>query len=201
VKALHHFGFRAHVVAGLGAALIAGVVLVTSAPHTVTASPPFGRVCHGTGGDELPCDWGDEGLPSEGTWYWLRSPDQEKRVVAGLFNFYCARCHGADGRGIWDIPGVPNFTNVRWQASRSDAQRARIILEGRGAVMPPFRGALTLEEAWAIGRYLRTLVPGTETPRPDFGSSPKTDGKTELPRPTPVDPLKKAGPVDLELQR
>jgi mono/diheme cytochrome c family protein len=104
-----------------------------------------------------------------GTWYWLRSPDEEKRVAMGLFNRYCIRCHGQDGRGVWDIPGVPDFTNVRWQASRSDGQIARIILEGRGAVMPPFRGALSLEESWAMARYLRTLAPGTEVSRPDMG--------------------------------
>ena len=55
------------------------------------------------------------------TWYWMRSPDEEKRVVIGLYNRYCIRCHGVDGRGIWDIPDVPDFTNARWQASRSDA--------------------------------------------------------------------------------
>jgi mono/diheme cytochrome c family protein len=77
-----------------------------------------------------------------------------------------------DGRGVWDIPDVPNFTNVRWQASRSDAEIVLITLEGRGAVMPPFRGTLTLEEAWAMARYLRTFVPGTEGSRPDLGPAP-----------------------------
>jgi mono/diheme cytochrome c family protein len=101
-----------------------------------------------------------------GTWYWLRSPDEEKRAVAALYNRYCIRCHGIDGRGVWDIPDVPNFTSPRWQASRSDGQLARIIIEGRGAVMPPFRGALSLEGACAMGRYLRTFVPGTEVSRP-----------------------------------
>jgi cytochrome c oxidase cbb3-type subunit 3 len=104
----------------------------------------------------------------DGTWYWLRSPEQEKQVAMGLFNRYCIRCHGVDGRGVWDIPGIPNFTDTRWQASRSDPQIVRIILEGRGAVMPPFRGAVSLEEAWALARYLRTLVPGTEASRPDL---------------------------------
>jgi hypothetical protein len=70
-----------------------------------------------------------------------------------------------DGRGIWDIPDVPDFTNVRWQASRSDGQIVRLTLEGRGACMPPFRGTLTVEEAWGMARYLRTLVPGAEIPR------------------------------------
>ena len=127
---------------------------------------------------------GAEGPPMDdvgGTWYWLRSPDEEKRVVAGLYNRYCIRCHGVDGRGIWDIPGIPDFTNVRWQAMRSDAQRARIILEGRGAVMPPFRGALSLCEAWAIGRYLRTFVPGTEVSRPDLGPMKGAASKAPTP--------------------
>jgi hypothetical protein len=108
-----------------------------------------------------------------GAWYWLRSPEEEKRVVIGLFNRYCIRCHGVDGRGVWDIPDVPNFTNPRWQATRTDGQLARAILEGRGSVMPPWRGAISLEEAWAIARYVRTLGSGTEASRPDL-SKPET---------------------------
>jgi mono/diheme cytochrome c family protein len=103
----------------------------------------------------------------------MRSPEEEKVVVASLFNRYCIRCHGVDGRGVWDIPGVPDFTNTRWQASRSDDQIARIIIEGRGAVMPPFRGTLTLEEACAMARYLRSFVPGMEISRPDLTTPEK----------------------------
>jgi mono/diheme cytochrome c family protein len=114
-----------------------------------------------------------EGPPIDnlgGTWYWLHSPEDEKRIAMGLFNRYCIRCHGVNGRGVWDIPGIPDFTNVRWQECRSDAQIARIILEGRGAIMPSFRGAVSLEEAWALARHLRTFAPGTEKARPDAGS-------------------------------
>jgi hypothetical protein len=118
-------------------------------------------------GEEPPCD------EVGGAWYWLRSPEQEKRVVISLFNRYCIRCHGVDGRGVWDIPDVPNFTNARWQACRTDGQLARAIIEGRGSVMPPWRGTLSLEEAWAMARYVRTFVPGTETPRPDVGTPEK----------------------------
>ena len=82
---------------------------------------------------------------------------------------------GVDGRGVWDIPDVPNFASAHWQATRSDAQLARAIIEGRGAVMPAFRGTLTLEEAWALARYLRTFVPGTEASRPD-SREPKQPG-------------------------
>jgi hypothetical protein len=106
-----------------------------------------------------------------GFWFWGRSPDQEKRVVVSLYNRYCIRCHGVDGRGVWDIPDVPNFTNVRYQACRTDGELVRYIIEGRGACMPPFRGTLSLEEAWGMARYLRTFVPGTEISRPDFGNA------------------------------
>jgi hypothetical protein len=74
---------------------------------------------------------GDPVLVGEpgGTWYWLRSPEEEKRVISGLYNRYCIRCHGVDGRGVWDIPDVPDFTNAHWQATRSDGQLTRAILE------------------------------------------------------------------------
>ena len=126
------------------------------------------------------------GTPCEvgGSWFWMRSPEQERVAIASRYNRYCIRCHGVDGRGVWDIPGVPDFTNLRWQMSRSDDQIARIIIEGRGAVMPTFRGTLTLEEAWAMARYLRTLVPGTEASRPDVGPKEKTTPPSEeLPTP------------------
>jgi len=159
---------------------MSAMFFATFATRPAKAGPFSGCGC---GQDRGARDCDSCGPPTDdlgGTWYWLRSPEEEKRVVAGLFNRYCIRCHGVDGRGVWDIPGVPDFTNTRWQASRSDAQRARIILEGRGAVMPPFRGALTLEEAWAIGRYLNTFVPSTEVSRPDLS---KPMPPTELPQP------------------
>jgi mono/diheme cytochrome c family protein len=103
----------------------------------------------------------------EGAWFWSRSPEQERQAVISLFTRFCIRCHGVDGRGVWDIPGVPNFADRHWQATRPDDALARSIIEGRGAVMPPFRGALTYEEACAMARYLRTFVPGSELPPPD----------------------------------
>jgi hypothetical protein len=137
--------------------------------------------CHGNGYCSGPGDIID--LDSGGTWYWMRSPEQERRVVMTLFNRYCIRCHGVDGRGVWDIPDVPDFTDPRWQASRPEGYRARIILEGRGAVMPPFRGTLTLEEACAMARYLYTFVPGTEVSRPDLFSTPPPAANAPAPAP------------------
>ena len=124
-----------------------------------------------------------EGPPDGG-----RSLEEEKQESKGLFSLHCIRCHSGDGKGAWDIPNVPDFTNVRWQELRSDAERARIILEGRGAVMPAFRGTLTLPQAWALGRHLRTFVSGTEAPRPNL-TNPAKPGATS---PAPARPA--AGP-------
>jgi hypothetical protein len=143
-----------------GAAATA-LVLVLAVPFPARATWPWQKG-HKAGGACCPGD-GDVG----GEWYWLRSPEQEKRVIISHYNRYCVRCHGVDGRGVWDIPDVPDFTNARWQMSRSDGQLVRATLEGRGAVMPPFRGTLTLEEAWGMAHYIRTFVPGAELPRPD----------------------------------
>jgi mono/diheme cytochrome c family protein len=108
-----------------------------------------------------------EGEPWGGQWHWVGSPEEQKRIIVNLYNRYCIRCHGIDGRGVWDIPDVPDFTNDRWQACRSDKQLVTNILEGRGACMPAFRGTLTLEEAWGMARYLRSFLPASETSRPD----------------------------------
>ena len=163
------------ILGGLGLSVVLGLVYFTMVDEAHAGL--FGR-----SGRDKKCDScaSDDGTLG-GSWYWMRSPDEEKRVVMGLYNRYCIRCHGVDGRGIWDIPGVPNFTNTRWQDTRSDKDIARIIIEGRGAVMPPFRGTMTLEEAYAMARYLRTFVPGTEVHRPDLTTPPTASPKKESP--------------------
>lgn len=127
------------------------------------------------------------GGPMGGTWYWSRSPEEEKAVSASLFNRYCIRCHGVDGRGVWDIPGIPSFTNARFQSSRSDDQLARAIMQGRGAVMPPFRGVMTLEESWALARYVRTFIPGSEISRPDDNEPAKANPQPPAPALLPAE--------------
>jgi hypothetical protein len=160
---------RRAITAGTAAAFLIGVAVVGVLLSTCeTQAGGFGH-------------WGKNGCGPDGcverppiddtggTWYWMRSSDQEKRVVMGLYNRWCIRCHGVDGRGVWDMPRIPDFTNIHWQECHSDAQIARIVLEGRGC-MPTFRQVMTAEQAWGLAHYLRTFVPGTETPPPDRGS-------------------------------
>src|SRR5262249_28343593 len=171
---------------GVVCAVIGAAITLTDTPPQASAEPPFLQRLRRPA--RIDCS---EGIVDEtvgGSWYWVRSPEEEKRVVMGLFNRYCIRCHGGDGRGVWDIPDVPDFTNPRWQASRVDGQLARAIIEGRGSAMPPWRGALSLEEAWAMARHIRTFVPGTEASRPDYGTPVKPSG-SPAPKPIPILPL------------
>jgi len=172
---------------GVAAIIMAVVILGVTATPTVGDDHHWGSIFHDHfGHKDIPP--GQIETMNGGYWLWMRSPEQEKVVVMSLFNRYCIRCHGVDGRGVWDIPGIPDFTNVRWQSYRTDAQIARIIIEGRGAVMPQFRGALSLEEAWGIAHYLRTFVPGTEMSKPDLGTSGSPGATSTRPTTTPATP-------------
>jgi hypothetical protein len=152
------------------AILVSMVIVGVTATSKVKADHPWGLKPHRhLGYPHVPP--GHIATLNGGAWYWMRSPEQEKVVIMNLYNRYCIRCHGVDGRGVWDIPGVPDFTHVRWQGLRTDPELVRIIMEGRGAVMPPFRGSLALDEAWGMARHLRSFVPGSEVARPNLGTS------------------------------
>lgn len=176
---------------GLCVFLAAAVAFVRPS-STAFCGPPtwYYQTFCGCGEEPPSCDIG-------GSWYWMRSPEQEKRVVIVLYNRYCIRCHGVDGRGVWDIPDVPSFANPRWQSSRSDGELARAILEGRGAVMPPWRGTLSLDEAWAIARFVRTFVPGAEMSRPEYSEPqmqvPANPHAPPIKTPPPPAPSPRAG--------
>ncbi len=72
------------------------------------------------------------------------SPAEEAKQT---FATLCSTCHGADGKGDGPAaatlnPKPRNYTDKEWQASITDEQLAKVILEGGAAVgksplMPP----------------------------------------------------------------
>lgn len=85
------------------------------------------------------------------------------RAARALFSTSCASCHGRDGRGQGEgrPPGatLPDFTNATFQDSRTDAQLALVIREGRG-MMPGFSKQLTEPGIAALVQYVRSLAAG-----------------------------------------
>ena len=73
-------------------------------------------------------------------------------------------CHGKDGKGLQNIPGLRgklprNFTDKSWQKVRADGELLWILKNGSpGTAMAPFIPlVLTEEEAWHVVLYVRSF--------------------------------------------
>ncbi len=83
---------------------------------------------------------------------------------------FCVTCHGRDGKGLGNIPGLVgrlprNFTDKAWQAARTDGELFWILKNGSpGTDMASFIPlVLTEEEAWHVILYVRFFGNGTES--------------------------------------
>jgi mono/diheme cytochrome c family protein len=92
------------------------------------------------------------------------SPERVKnlRAAAELFRANCMACHGPDGRGTAlrvVMPTIPDFTLRQWHEGRSNPQLAASILDGKGALMPFWRGRISAGQAQDLVAYVRSLGP------------------------------------------
>lgn len=82
----------------------------------------------------------------------------------------CTHCHGEEGRGngpaadkLYQHPPA-DFTNCRWQASRTDGELYWVLdhgVPGSAMVDMVHSGKLKESEAWQIIAYLRSFCPVT----------------------------------------
>ena len=90
------------------------------------------------------------------------------RAATGLYRQYCLVCHGSDGRGQEmraSMPVIPDFTNPALQKQVSNPQLATYILDGKGTLMPSFRGRVNDEQAQDLVAYVRAFRPASaDTP-------------------------------------
>jgi mono/diheme cytochrome c family protein len=99
------------------------------------------------------------------------------RAAAALYQTNCLVCHGPDGRGTVvraAMPPIPDFTSREWQSVHESPQLSVSILEGKGALMPPWHGKLSAEQARDLVAYVRSFGPaGLEfavAPISEFGN-------------------------------
>ncbi|MDH3503374.1 MAG: c-type cytochrome [Nitrospirota bacterium] len=83
---------------------------------------------------------------------------------------FCVTCHGRDGKGLGNIPGLVgklprNFTDKTWQAARTDGELFWILKNGSpGTDMASFIPlVLTEDEAWHVILYVRSFGNGVES--------------------------------------
>jgi mono/diheme cytochrome c family protein len=101
-------------------------------------------------------------------------PSSNENIAIGKKIFhgkaFCVTCHGPEGKGLGDVPGLRgklprNFTDKAWQASRTDGELFWILKNGSpGTDMASFIPlVLTEEEAWYVILYVRSFGNGTES--------------------------------------
>ena len=92
-----------------------------------------------------------------------------------LYRFYCAQCHGLEGKGdgpnvTEDFPVSPRNFTIAWEMNKlSDADLKRVIMDGGPAgnnqllsspdtlIMPPWSMTLTENEVDELIKHLRVL--------------------------------------------
>jgi cytochrome c oxidase cbb3-type subunit 3 len=76
---------------------------------------------------------------------------------AALFKQKCQMCHGADGKGYAALK-TPDFTDPKWQASKTDKEIASTIKNGKqGTMMQAFGSQLKDDEIDALVKQIRSL--------------------------------------------
>lgn len=97
----------------------------------------------------------------------LENIEKGKEIFHG--KAFCVTCHGRDGKGLGDIPGLRgrlprDFTDIAWQTARSDGELFWILKNGSPntdmASFVPL--VLTEQEAWHVVLYLRTFGKGSD---------------------------------------
>jgi cytochrome c oxidase cbb3-type subunit 3 len=78
---------------------------------------------------------------------------------AKIYAENCAACHGDDGKGKRDL-GSPNLTDAVWLYGSSRRVIVEGIVNGRGAVMPPWLGRLDEPTIKALAVYVYSLGGG-----------------------------------------
>jgi len=95
-------------------------------------------------------------------------PSTQENIEKGKKIFhskaFCVTCHGRDGKGLGNIPGLRgklprDFTDKIWQAARTDGELFWILKNGSpGTDMASFIPlVLTEDEAWHVLLYVRSF--------------------------------------------
>jgi mono/diheme cytochrome c family protein len=74
-----------------------------------------------------------------------------------MYEQYCARCHGLDGRPVPEQPQARNLSDRRIVDNISDQAIEMMIKNGREPSMPAFRDQFTEASLMVLVAYVRSL--------------------------------------------
>jgi mono/diheme cytochrome c family protein len=106
-----------------------------------------------------------------------RATSSSTKVIQ-VYRSACLECHDNDGRGrvVREVlPRVPDFTDSKWLASRSDAELSRSILEGKGKSMPKMKDKLGSVGVNEMVAFVRAFKGGKQVveDEPEVASEPE----------------------------
>ncbi len=139
-----------------GASGTAGSLALNLSP-----TPAFGSAAGSSGpapGSRLPASISALPVATQNS----AAANEKIRAGGAVFSVNCIACHGPDGRGTAvriAMPPIPDFTSADWQKSRQNPQLVISILEGKGTLMPPWRGKVTPQQAQDLVAYVRSFGP------------------------------------------
>lgn len=78
---------------------------------------------------------------------------------AKIYAEKCAKCHLPDGKGAekFKKSGIEDFSAAGWQKAHTDAKITAAINNGKGDLMPAWKGKLKAEEVKAVVAHIRKL--------------------------------------------
>lgn len=84
----------------------------------------------------------------------------EEIDARSLFEYHCATCHGADGKGTKRGRELkaPNLADAGWHATKTDEEILNSITNGKNK-MPRWSDKLKPEEIQVLAKYVRKLAP------------------------------------------
>lgn len=75
-----------------------------------------------------------------------------------LYGKNCASCHGQKGDGLGSRSSLPNFTDAKTMAAKTDQELFNKISNGgKGTGMPAYNKVLTEQDRWHVLAYIRTF--------------------------------------------
>jgi mono/diheme cytochrome c family protein len=127
-------------------------------------------------------------------------PARAGMAPAQLYRAICIACHDGDGRGTIvrkAMPAIPDFTDAKWQASRTDAELQHTMLEGKGQLMLPMKDkfALARTDVKDMVAFVRGFRPGTAAAAAASQPQPAAPepGSTAVASSVPAGPAPAAG--------